>query len=331
MKVEEILNQKVTFCSNSVGYHNQISPTIKQILDTTVSGKYRPQVEIARQILKNGTFEEYADYKKQNIPIWTPSGLFKQGNLKDNAIISYTNLIALDIDVKDTGKKTENLDKDINYIRQDFFNKPYVLAVLTSCSGNGLYALVYVEDGKKTKQYIRYFGDLLKQKYDIDLDTQACNLSRKRIFSWEEDLYKWVKPMDYNIIPWKLYKDDEMEKLLNPYQPNTVLLQPTLFDADEDFLIERTREAIWALLNSGFNADKRGYWYYCGCDFANFLDGKQMWDKLCSNYPLKQRDDPNKIWKNCEENKTLIDDDFHRKWQGMAKNQLGSEWWKKNN
>ena len=90
MRVEEILNQKVTFCSNSVGYHNQISPTIKQVFESM--DKYKPQVNTARSILREQGYDKYVEYKKCYVPIWTPSGLFKQGNLKDNAIISYTNL-----------------------------------------------------------------------------------------------------------------------------------------------------------------------------------------------------------------------------------------------
>ena len=328
MKVEDILNQRVTFCSNSVSYNNQISPTIKQIFDSME--KYKTQIETARNILKEKTFEEYTAYKQSNIPIWTPSGLFPPFKLYDNSIISYTNIIALDIDVKNSGKHVENIHiNNLEDIRQDLFSKPYVLAVLTSCSGNGLYALIYVEDGKKTKQYIRYFGELLKQKYDIDLDTKACNLCRKRIFSWEENLYDWIKPMDYDVTPWKLYKD-ELDDLLEstPYIPT--LLFPTQ-NISDDTSMERTRKAIWALLNNGFNADDYGYWYHCGCDFANFSDGKQMWDKLCSNYG-KQRDKYVDInWKNCLKKPTPINDDLHRKWQGMAKNRLGIDWFKKSN
>ena len=315
MKVENIINQTVTVIKGgAIGYINQEIVTIKDAL-YGIPTRCFGMINRARYLLNNEGKERYKQYKV-NIPVWFPSGCIAHRDASDDHMISHTNVIALDIDNMEKG--------DIDKFRSEFFNKPYVIAVLKSLSENGLYVLIYVEDWKHTKGYYKYFGNLLKHTYNIDLDTNATNIARKRFISWEEDIDKWIKPLDADIEPWKLYLEDIPAPEPQPtYQP---MFRKSQQEMDQSN-IERTHRAMWRLLENGFDVKDYGHWYHIGCDFAAFEDGKQMFDRLCSNYKSDQveRDKIN-TWKSCLRNPTKIDSDMHRKWQGMAKNQLGAFW-----
>lgn len=318
MRTYDILNQQTTVILGASGYGKQTDSSIGTVL-FHLSSKWKEQVGEAQRILKEKGKKEYTGFK-QSFPVWFPSGVIANGDASDNNMVSHTNLIALDID--------HLTEEELISFRNEFFNEPYVVSILRSVSGEGLFVLVYVEDWKKTKGYYNYFASLLKQRFNIELDTKATNIARKRFISWDDEMDKWIKPMDADITPWRLYLEDTItldvveQEAFKPMQRN-------LFDDDNDWQVNQTRKAIWALLNSGFNAQDRGYWYHCGCDFAAFADGQEMFDKLCSNWGNQTAKDTQPTWKECMAHPTTINDDLHRKWQGMAKNRLGLQWWKK--
>lgn len=324
MKVQEILNNEVSIlprvnCKINPGKKSTLS--IYSIL-FELTPKIEPMQNIARELLYKEGKNSYKEYKTNNLPVWFPAGQVLTGNGKDSDIVNYSNVMAIDID--------DIPESDLIRFREDFFKEPYVISILKSLSGKGLYALIYVEDGKKTKQYYKYIQNIIKKKYNISIDPHACNIARKRFVSFDENMEKWIKPMDCNITPWKLYVNDDITStLFEPIdQQSYNYYTNNLFN--KDLSLERTRQAIWALLESGYTTDSYFHWYHIGCDFVPFSDGEAMWEKLCSNYGKQTEKDPINTWKSCKKNPTTIDDDFHRKWQGMAKNRLGENWWKKN-
>lgn len=314
MTLENIINQSITVISGGAeGYKGQHICPMKDVL-FSMAQRCSDRINTARHILKTKGVDQYKQYKTR-IPCWFPSGCIAYHDAKDENMVSHTNVIVLDID--------HLSESEMNEFRIDFFNKPYVIAVLKSLSGTGLYALVFVEDWHHTKGYYRYFGNLLKHLYNIDLDMNATNVARKRFISWEEDINKWIKPLDTNIEPWKLYLNDTklIQSTESPYQP--MMKYPR--DSNKD--MERTHKAMWKLLENGFNADNYGYWFHIGCDFAAFDDGELMFEKLCNNYSVGQDMKTKRAtWIKCKEHPSPIDEDLHRKWQGMAKNRLGCNW-----
>ena len=83
--------------------------------------------------------------------------------------------------------------------------------------------------------------------------------------------------------------------------------------------------AVKNVLNSGYCATNYGHWYHTGCDLAAFDCGRQLWQQFCENGARVKSDwnDNYRIieakWKECLKNASVIDDEFKRKWFGLAK------------
>ena len=334
MKVEDILNQPVTIMDTINTHPQKTGAWMKDVplIQILMATNWNDKIEETRRLNNPETNKEYKAYKAHNLPAWTVSGTFKHFGISINNIIKPNNLIALDIDVKDG----ENDNIDIDRLRLTLFSKPYVVAALKSVGGKGIYVLILVEDYTHTSGYAMYLKELYKQQYGVDIDTNAIDLARRRFVSSEENICKWIKPNQMDIKPWKLYcSDEEVQRLKskqpdNPFDEVTSLhtkeRQINLFP-DNDEQKERTHKAMWMLLNKGFNAQSRGYWYHIGCDLAAFPDGRQMFEKLCSNWGSQDKKSIDATWKGCEKNPNPINDEMHKRWQGMAKNRLGATWW----
>lgn len=335
--VEDILNRKVTVMSTIDAYPKKEgawmidSPLIEILLATNWNDK----IEETRRLNTPETKSEYKAYKAHNVPAWTVSGTFPPFGISIKNIKEPNNLIALDIDVKEG----ENDGIDLDTLRHTIFNLPYVVAVLKSVGGKGIYALILVEDYTHTTGYYWYLKDLYKQQYGVDVDDNAMDLARRRFVSTEEDICKWIKPNKQEIVPWKLYcTDEEVEQLkkeskdpMASIEVSPVYIperQQCLFN-DKSMQMERTHKAMWALLNHGFNAPSIGYWYHIGCDLAAFPDGRAMFDKLCSNWGTQDAKVMDNQWKRCLVDVSEVNDEMHQHWQGMARKRLGEGWWKK--
>ena len=327
------------------------------------TAKYLPLIEDIREkknILENSTSPEeyeqnkklYAAVKKQ-VPAWSVSGTFKYFKFNADSLITPNNLIILDIDKKTnpfakTG--TENADIDLWKLREELFQLPYVVAALKSVGGWGFYVIIYVEDYTKTTGYYWYLYDLYKQQYNVAIDHNTFDISRRRYLSYDEDYKKWIKPNNTLITPWKLYLEDkqisQIQQQIKAEQEHKEIISLLLdttplipiyqkernsnnLNNDPDYQMKRTHAAIWALLNNGYVANSIPHWIHIGRDFANFSDGKDMFDKISNNFGNYDTNFIDKTWdKDSTKKITPIDDNFHRKWQGMAKNTLGSDWWK---
>ena len=315
MTTSEIKKQRHTVIIDSVNYNSpnyrQQDLTLGDIV-TTLADKWKDKIEYLRSLPYHSDEQHSV---KIHYPCWMVSGTFPYQQVHDGDIVTYSNIIALDID------KVDNQDIDIENIKQQIFDLPYVFYVSKSISGEGIYALVLVEDGKKSSEYAEYITALWKQKFNIVVDKQAKGIARKRFISYDENAM--IKPDDTDIKPWKLVP---LPPLPQP-QPQ----QQVLFEGyDTEFQVEMTCKAIWLMLDNGYTVDDRGAWYHVGCEFANFKDGKDMFQKLSDNYSKTQNESPDKKWNECLKAPTGITNELHRKWQGMAKNTFGPHWWRKN-
>ena len=323
MKVKDILNQEHTFLYTVSGYtkgkYIQLKLPLKQLLIDI------PE-QIKQSIFKLRTLgyktKEY-DETKKSFPNWIVSGVYPLKQINDNSTLVWSNIIAIDIDYKD------NYDIDLNNIRKKIFDLPYVFAVLKSISGQGLYALVLVEEGQYTKEYYKYLSRLWNQQYNLNIDIQCNNISRKRFVGYDEEVTKWIKDGDIEITPWKLKWVERNEK---PKQTSLFMsYNPHKYKSND-----LARKAIWKLLDNGYSIDnmntnpltRYGVWYHVACDFHHFDDGLDMFIKF-SNNSYKYNDKLSDITKKYNNGKIETDyDNIAQKWCGICKHIYGSEWWK---
>lgn len=312
MKTKEILNQKHTVLIDSVVYKSknfrQQDLTLSDIL-YEMSPRWKDKIYELRAMGYHSANQIAA---KKHYPCWMVGGTFPYKKVHDIDIINYSNIIAIDID------GINNPGIDIEDLKHKLLELPYVFYVSKSISGEGIFALVLVEDGRHSSEYADYLVKLWSNMFNITIDKQAKGIGRKRFLSYDENAM--IKDDETDITPWKLVP----LKLIDTPQPQQTHMFST---EDEDWQIDMTRKAIWKMLDGGYNIEDRGAWYHAGCEFANFSDGLAMFQKLCDNYG-KQRESIIKKWNECLKAPSGINENLHRKWQGMAKNKYGKYWWK---
>lgn len=329
MKVKYILKTKHTTLQSVDGYnkytdgtssYTQVDLTLSYIL-IQLSDMYKEQIKHLRQIED----EQKQKQEKTNFPCWFTGGTFPLNKTRDDNIISYSNIIAIDIDYKD------NVDIDLDKVKFDIFNLPYVFYVSKSIRGKGIYALIYVEDGKHTIEYYNYIVKLWKQKFNVNIDAMCKNIGRKRFISYDDDYL--LKDDDTDIKPWKLF---DIVSVTNNTANTPSLFEyrpPTHINDTHKF----THKAIWHMLNNGYSIDnmqaKTPYsaWFYVACEFARFDDGFDMFYKFSTN-SSKYKDtitDIKKKYDSADVNK-VSDEDVAKKWQGLCKNTYGKDWWRHN-
>ena len=319
MKTIDILNKKFSVLVSVDGYirhqgindYTQTTSNLKNIIKLG-SITYRIQIDTLRSMEYHS--KEQKQFKEQ-FPCWFTGGLFPIGKTKDEDIIEYSNVLAIDID------KCDNLDLDINDIKYKLFNLPYVFLVSKSISGEGIYVMVLLEDGRYTTEYYHYLVRLWKQMFNIVIDDKCTNIGRKRFISYDDDIM--IKEDDIDIKEWKLrYKEPVVETK-----------KPSLLElGNQQKQYSLVRKAIWYLLDNGYSIDNintnnaYAVWYHVGCEFRHFEDGEEMFIKF-SNNTSKYKDSITKIlskWKQTKTENTI--DDVSRKWCGICKNKLGVNW-----
>lgn len=316
MKTIDILYKKCTMLCGVTGYDNSGNyiQTIHTVYDLIITIPEMLKEKIM-QLRSLGYHTEAYDKAKPRFPNWIVSGTYPLRRIDDKSTIEWSNIISIDIDKKD------NADKDLELIRKKIFELPYVFAVLKSISGEGLYALILVEEGQYTKEYYKYIVNLWMNMFNIIIDGQCNNISRRRFIGYDEDVKKWIKPDDIDIVPWKV---KYIEPIIETKQVKRVNTNNNEF----------VRKAIWKLLNNGYSIDNMnvtapyGVWYHIACDFHHFDDGEDMFIKFSQN-SSKYNDKLSDIRKKYNNGKIECSiENVSKKWCGICKHIYGSNWWK---
>lgn len=320
MKTIDILNKKFTVLVNVSGYtynkrldKRDYTQKIMDLSHIIELGKlYKERIDILRSMVYHS--KEQKAYKEQ-FPCWFVGGIFPINKTEDKDILKYSNILAIDID------KCDNPEIDIPDIKRKIFELPYVFLISKSISGEGIYVLVLLEDGKNTESYYKYLVKLWKQKFNINIDDKCTNIGRKRFISYDEEIL--IKSNDADIKEWKL---KYIEPKIEPKKPTLLEL------GEHQKQYSLVRKAIWYLLNNGYSIDNintdKAYsvWYHVGCDFRHFDDGEDMFITF-SNNTSKYKDSITKIlskWKQTKIENNI--DDISRKWCGICKSKYGVEW-----
>jgi hypothetical protein len=186
MKVKDLLDAKVqVFNTVNDNVPSQIMTT-RQVLD--FGTKYMPLINKARSLY----FVDSNSYKetKNRMFAWLPSTL-TQGD-KSNIVHTYP-ILCIDIDGKD------NPDMDMEEAKQQIFSLPFVYYVGLSIGGNGFFALAYIEDILYFEEHFNALKLMIKEKFNLNIDTQCKNPNRLRYISYDDN--PLVKDDDLNIKP----------------------------------------------------------------------------------------------------------------------------------
>lgn len=194
-------------------------PYVMTVADfiTHLGWKFKKNIDYVRSLEYHSTEQKEA---KKNLPVMYIAGVFSDGKVKlidcpeRKAKMKWSNLMCIDIDFKDNEQYTPEQLKKIT------FDLPYVAGCYTSSSGKGIYLIVPIKDGNKTKEYQIYLRKLFKQQYDITTDNNAKDINRARVLSYDtaEDIKRWTKTGDVEV--WDLEYVEPKYKPIEKQQVN---------------------------------------------------------------------------------------------------------------
>lgn len=179
--IETIKNIMVNVYKNSTDRN----PTHKaSLLDAlTVPESDKMKIIELRTKTRNVPGFDKQDYKQKHLPLCSISANFNTPSRTKDSINQYTNIIAIDIDGKDNPTKTKaELREIVNKI-------PYVFYSAVSCSGNGLFALVYI-DGTQAdfKAHFRALEQYFRLR-GVIIDTACKDITRLRYQTYDRHPY----------------------------------------------------------------------------------------------------------------------------------------------
>lgn len=173
----ELMQTKVSYLQNV--YTKQTKEITLQEALTTKAEEVISKQEQLRQLQ---TKEEIQAYKRDNLPLFSPSVVFNTNGTTANNITSINNIICIDIDAQDNNYISANEMKEI------VKNIPYVFYSQTSASGKGIFCLIQIKDTNKFKEHFNAIVDLFKQN-NLNIDKQCNDINRKRFISYDNKPY----------------------------------------------------------------------------------------------------------------------------------------------
>lgn len=173
----ELMNTKVSYL-NSVYDKKPTEITLQEALTTKAEEVISKQAELRKLIEK----EEIQAYKRNNLPLFSPSVVFSPDGTTANNIKQVNNIICIDIDAQDNNYISAQQMKEI------VKNIPYVFFAQTSASGKGIFCLIQIKDKNKFKEHFNALYELFKQ-HNLNIDKQCNDLNRKRFISYDEQPY----------------------------------------------------------------------------------------------------------------------------------------------
>lgn len=146
-----------------------ISPAA--FIQSIKDGVYRTAVEKIRAETDKAVRNEL---KKKLLAV-TPSGLFRERNM--HGLVEHSGFICIDFD---------NLDNDLQSIKNRLIADKYVYSAFVSASGNGLAVFVQIEKDKHEEAFLglqKYF----EEEYHIIADVGCRDICRLRFASYDPD------------------------------------------------------------------------------------------------------------------------------------------------
>jgi predicted P-loop ATPase len=239
------LTSKISFYKNTFDVSNDVETTIDTFLQDVLSGKYQDQVFVVRAEKDK---DKRSKIKKKTLPCVAISGSFSKR--EDSALRAHSGFMAIDID---------NINENIDAVKNILIQDPYVYAAFVSASGNGLCLIIQI-DGDRHDDAFSGISKYLYDNYQVIVDSSGRNISRLRYASYDPFLYSSGSPLVF-----KKYLPKE-----KPKPQNRIVFVKTEFDhiikemADRSInLCEDYREwvGVGYALASEFGASGEDYFH----------------------------------------------------------------------
>lgn len=143
------------------------------------------QIRILEQIRAGGLSKDQVNELKKKLPAITPSGTFSKRGV--DGLLKHSNVICLDFD---------NIKNDLERIKKIICQNKSVFYCGISASGNGLCAMVFIENPDMHKQHFNALVELYAN-LGIEVDKQCSDVSRARFYAYDEEAYINHEPIVY--------------------------------------------------------------------------------------------------------------------------------------
>lgn len=327
MRADDIYNRlKFTVLGSMTGWVELITYDKKQYIqvEMTMNQIIRLGYDFRYAIDKVRECEYHSDEQrrlKSFIPTWMPSGIFEYKNVSDNGIVTKSNILAIDIDLKDNRHIT-----DFNIIKEKIFKLPYVFMIMNSISGVGFYVLILVKDMDKMNCYFKSLEMMFRQEYDIKIDS-CYNIGRKRVLSYDDDIM--LKPIDTDIKEYSVeYKEpkavDKVDIGLIDYRQPVRMYNGNDIDEENEFRLK-----VETMIELGYDTGEHWKgWGSLGRAFKPFINGKELFRMLSERMSGYNAADFDKYWDRISS--THITDKTHGvKYITTVLNKTYGEGWKR--
>ncbi len=208
--------------------------------------------EICSYLLNHKKEEDgYKETKLRN-RCATISCICENGKRKDSSVVVRNPLIVVDIDQGDNPQMQD--DKFRKNLLGNLFNARSCYAAGISCSGKGIYLIIYIGHNYDDNDFKSAFAALEKDfaAVGIKIDEKCKNISRLRYASSHELM---IKDASVEIEPY--LKRGEIK----PYRMEPTHYIGNSFGCTQNEILY---EVITMLIESGFKADDYNYWISCG-------------------------------------------------------------------
>lgn len=202
--------------STSISIYKNIHDTKSQntvhlitFLAAIESGKWQDEVLKIRTIKEH----EARQQAKKNLPYVTISGIFANGR-SINGLSAHSGFISMDLD---------NLNSDVEGVKQLLSSDPYVYACFVSVSGTGLCVLFRI-DPEKHKEAFDSIADYLIKQYQLIVDPSGKDVSRPRYVSFDPAIFinekalvfkKYLPKPKQKKIQATVFVQDEFDRVVN--------------------------------------------------------------------------------------------------------------------
>lgn len=170
---------------------NKGTAPLHKVLASIKADTVQSQISQIRKLTSEG-HKEAADKLKQQLPAFTPSGVFKDGRRLE-LLEQYTPIICLDFD---------NVNGTLNILQEKVNALPYTYCSFVSPRGNGLKVIV-ITDATQEHHTLSFnqIADFYEHETGIKSDRSVKDIPRLCFLSYDPDLYLNMDSMVFEIKP----------------------------------------------------------------------------------------------------------------------------------
>lgn len=243
---------------------------LKELLTTN---KFKERIEQLRSIEDEKEQKEF----KRTLPNFTLSATFNETRKHEN-VLSYTNLICVDIDKQDNSM-------DMNTIGETLKRIDNIAYCARSCRGNGYFAIIPIEHGERLKDHFKALQeDFLN--LGIVLDKSCSDVTRVRYVTFDNNYYINPNPVIYTrMLTETRRKSKESNTSKTSNKPHT----DTVIDVNSDSIklsesdLKTLQDTVNRCDEYKFNIlEDRDNWFKVGTALANELgeQGRDFFHRL---------------------------------------------------